>query len=197
MRQRQPHLGFEMPTPPPATNLVLRGLLAAAAWLRARALRDHSSLYGGWYQQNIGGRQHFYFAVTCAPSRRIKPKRIEPAKALEFLERIDPGAFYYPPTQSLAEVVAFEVAGGDREPRIEQRQERFDVAVSDSDAVMYEPGRAARLWSNGRVELFYRASVELDNQANATVDLAAAVPPGRRRNYRPTRGTARRRGRRS
>jgi hypothetical protein len=159
VRHRQPQLGFEMPTPPPATNLVLRALLAAAAWLRARALRDHSSLYGGWYQQNIGGRHHFYFAVTCAPSRRIKPKRIEPAKALEFLERIDPGGFDYPPTQSLAEVVAFE------------------VAAADSDNLMYEPERAARFWSNGRVELFYRAVVEFNDEAEATVDLAESVKP--------------------
>jgi hypothetical protein len=125
-------------------------------------LRDHLSLYGGWYQQNIGRRQHFYFSVACAPSRRIKRKRVEPAPALDFLEEIDPGAFSYPPTQSLVDSAHFE------------------VGAADCGSLAHEPNKAARLWSNGRIELFYRAAVEFDEQGEATIDLAESVVPARR-----------------
>jgi hypothetical protein len=107
----------------------------------------------------MGGRQNFYFAVTCAPSRRIKPTPIEPRKALDFLNFVAPGDFAYPPTQSVTDSVSFEVS-------------------DDADGLpSFEPLRVARLWANGRVELMYRAAVTHNGEDEATIDVASSVVP--------------------
>jgi hypothetical protein len=50
---------------------MIRWIGPATIWLLARGRPDHSSPYGGWYQQNLGGHQHLYFSVSCAPRRRL------------------------------------------------------------------------------------------------------------------------------
>jgi hypothetical protein len=148
-----------MPHPSPTTLVNL--LLRAGTWAKNRALRDHASLFGGWYQQNYSNRQHFYVSVACAPSRRFKkPRPVDPDTALAFLDKLTPGVFSFPATQSTGEVVAFEVM----DP---QQQSMAD----------YESLHAARIWANGRVELFDRAPVELDANGRAVIDLAGAFVP--------------------
>src|SRR5439155_1584548 len=113
-------------------------------WLSRRVRPDHSSLFGGWYQQNYSNREHFYVSVACAPSRRFqRPRPVKPDDALDFLNELMPGTFSFPAAQSTGNVVAFEVA---------------DEAMDTMTA--YEPLHAARIWANGRVEFFTRAPVE-------------------------------------
>jgi hypothetical protein len=122
-----------------------------------RVRPDHSSLYGGWYQQNLGGRQHLFFAVSCAPRRRFrKPRRVDALDALAFLNQLVPHGFSSPATTSHDEVVAFETP-----------------AINDDPALFAEPLRAGRVYANGRVELFVRAPIEKDGE-KVIVDLAGA-----------------------
>lgn len=134
---------------------MLRWIGTAGMWLLARVRADHSSLYGGWYQQNLGGHQHLYFSVSCAPRRRLrKPRRVETLAALNFLNQLIPDGFSSPATTSHDQVVAFETP-----------------ATGDDPALYPEPLRAGRMWANGRVELFVRAPIEVEAE-KVTVDLA-------------------------
>lgn len=136
---------------------MIRWFAAASLWLLARLRPDHSSLYGGWYQQNLGGHQHLYISVSCAPRRRIrKPRRVDALEALAFLNKLVPDGFSSPATTSHDQVVAFETA-----------------ATGDDPALYPEPLRAGRVWANGRVELFVRAPIEKESET-VTVDLAGA-----------------------
>jgi hypothetical protein len=143
-----------VPTPTP-TPAWIHALATGARWVSWRLRPDHSSLYGGWYQQNLGGRQHLNFAISCAPRRRLrKPRRVDPLDALSFLNDLVPDGFSSPATTSYADAVAFETEAG-----------------ADDPAFYPEPLRAGRVWSNGRVELFVRAPIDGDE---VTVDLAGA-----------------------
>lgn len=156
MSQHGSEPGFHVPTPTP-TPAMIRWLGAAGLWLLTRLRPDHSSLYGGWYQQNLGGHQHLYVSISCAPRRRLKkPRRVDALEALAFLNKLVPGGFSSPATTSHDQVVAFETA-----------------ATGDDPALYPEPLRAGRVWANGRVELFVRAPVDTNGE-RVTVDLAGA-----------------------
>jgi hypothetical protein len=151
------HTKDHMPTPTPGWINTLVQLLR---WLRHAVLPDHSSLYGGWYTQNYAGRKFVYISVACAPRRKFRRWRpVTPEMALSFLEGLMPGAFALPAAQSIREVIAFEAP---------------DAA---GNSPMYEPVRAARIWANGRVELFVRAPIEFDENERLTVDLVGAFCP--------------------
>lgn len=156
MLQHGKEPGPHLPTPTP-TPAMLRWLVSVGLWILTRLRPDHSSLYGGWYQQNLGGHQHLYFTVSCAPRRRLKKQhRVDALEALAFLNKLVPDGFNSPATTSHDQVVAFETA-----------------AIGDDPALYAEPLRAGRVWANGRVELFVRAPIEKEGEAVA-VDVAGA-----------------------
>jgi hypothetical protein len=100
MSQHRNEPGLHVPSPTP-TPAMIRWLAAAGLWLLARLRPDHSSLYGGWYQQNLGGQQHLYISISCAPGRRLKrPRRVDALEALGFLNKLIPDGFSSPATTS-------------------------------------------------------------------------------------------------
>ncbi len=143
----------------PPTSLI-NLLLQGARWVRDAARPDHGSLFGGTYTNSqYSGRKHIYIVVALAPSRRFRrPRPVLPERALAFLGPVVPGLFSLPPAQSTRAYVAFE----DEDER--------------SSPPGWEPRAAARIWANGRVELFIRIQSRISEERLA-VDLLDACRP--------------------
>lgn len=150
------------------SSLSIAGLLARLAarvgrLVRTLTRRDHGSLYGGWYTSfnpNISGRKYFYLALGCAPSRRFRrPRSVQPEVVLAFLNDVIPDGFSLPAFHSSRESVAFHTA---------------DQEGTDS---RHDPLRAARIWSNGRVEFLLRVQSTTPDDDVLVVDLLSATRP--------------------
>jgi hypothetical protein len=142
-----------IPNPVPAIKVGSQ----IAAWATRRLRRDHGSLYGGWYTQNYGNRRNFYLSAACAPSRRFrKARRVSPGRAHAFLDEVFAEKFDSTPSQSLRDVVAFEVP--------------VDVEWSD-------PDRAVRINANGRVEIFWRVAHERGPRDELVLPIVAVMRP--------------------
>jgi hypothetical protein len=149
--------GSQVPIPPFTTTLLNLGASVgrwAFSWLRA----DHTSISGGSWQQNLGGRPHLFFAVACAPSRRFrKPRRVDPLAALAFLNELIPNGFSSPATASHDRLVAFETESSEK----------------DEPGIYREPERVGVVNFNGRVELAVRAPFERQGE-ELVIELAGA-----------------------